>query len=399
MNKSQIKTMKPIKALKLVVFMAWSKVLKVEANTCISKCNLPSKDEALLNLVRGGYKLKPLWGNKELPVLKDDTKDLSIIIPVYNSERFLRQCLLSVLNQETHYDYEVICVNDGSKDGSLEILNSLKQDYPDKLFVVSQQNQGISAARNAGLALAKGRYVGFVDNDDRMRKDYIEKLMNEATAKDCDIVQCNHSTCDVSGKVLDTTKRERITFSSENQEKLFRCVSGYVWSGVYRKSLFTKLRFPLGFWYEDMITKIALSRQAKKISIIDDALYLKTSHGSNASITLWKRGDIKSADQWWLAQSFSEYLRNELHEDVSAQQYNVLLNEWYTLLWSRTKQLPTIIKKSIFVLAADYLISLNYTGPYFRDDLRMVDECYRSKNYRKWYYMTTAADYAARAKA
>jgi len=359
---------------------------------------LPKKRQWISSL-GGGYKLKSLWGEAKMPELKENTLDLSIIIPVYNSEQFLRKCLVSVLNQETHYHYEVICINDGSIDGSLDILKDLQQQHPDKLVVVSQKNQGISAARNTGLALAKGSYVGFADNDDRMRKDYIEKLMYEAESKNCDIVQCNHATCNVEGKILSASNFKEIAFTTDDKEKLFSCVCGFIWSGVYRKSLFKALRFPLGFWYEDMITKIALSRQAKKISILADALYLKTSHESNASKTLWKTGNIKSVDQWWLAQSLSEYMRNVLHEEVDAQQYNVLLNEWYTLLWSRTKQLPTIIKKSIFFLAADYLSSLNYTGPYFRDDLRMVDACYRSKNYRKWYYMAASADYAARAKA
>lgn len=347
---------------------------------------------------RGGYELKPLWGNKEFPLLQDDTKDLSIIIPVYNSEEFLRRCLLSVLNQETNFSYEVICINDGSKDCSLDILQDLKKQYPEKLVVASQQNQGISAARNAGLELARGKYVGFVDNDDCMRKDYVEKLMNEATSKGCDIVQCNHSTCNVDGKVLSTTRFKGITFYTKDKRKLFSCVCGFIWSGVYRKSLFNNLRFPIGFWYEDMITKIALSRQATKISILPDALYLKTEHESNASKTLWKKSNIKSADQWWLAQSLSEYMKNELHEDVDAHEYNVLLNEWFTLLFARTKNLPVNIKKSIFVLASDYLCSIHYDGQFFGDDLQKVDYCYRTKNYRKWYYMTAAADYAARAR-
>lgn len=111
-----------------------------------------------------GYPFKPLWG--ELPKLSENTKDLSIIIPVYNSERFLAKCLDSILNQQTQFDYEVICINDGSKDSSLQILNRYKELFSNKMVVVSQQNLGISTTRNNGIAMAKGEFVGFLDNDD-----------------------------------------------------------------------------------------------------------------------------------------------------------------------------------------------------------------------------------------
>ena len=124
------------------------------------------------NILRdAGYPFKPLWG--ELPKLSENTKDLSIIIPVYNSERFLAKCLDSILNQQTQFDYEVICINDGSKDSSLQILNRYKEQFSNKMIVVSQQNQGISATRNNGITMAKGEFVGFLDNDDVVSPLYV----------------------------------------------------------------------------------------------------------------------------------------------------------------------------------------------------------------------------------
>lgn len=97
-------------------------------------------------------------------------------MPVYNSERFLERCVRSILCQQTSVRYEVICINDGSTDGSLRILERLQSEYPELLRVVSQDNQGISVTRNRGIELAKGEYIGFLDNDDYVSEGYVETL-------------------------------------------------------------------------------------------------------------------------------------------------------------------------------------------------------------------------------
>lgn len=97
-------------------------------------------------------------------------------MPAYNSERFLERCVRSILCQQTSVRYEVICINDGSTDGSLRILERLQSEYPELLRVVSQDNQGISVTRNRGIELAKGEYIGFLDNDDYVSEGYVETL-------------------------------------------------------------------------------------------------------------------------------------------------------------------------------------------------------------------------------
>ena len=89
----------------------------------------------------------------------------SIIIPVYNSEEFIREAVESILIQ-TYKNFEIILINDGSQDNSLNILNELKKEYPDKIIVINKENAGTSSARNTGLSYATGDYIGFLDNDD-----------------------------------------------------------------------------------------------------------------------------------------------------------------------------------------------------------------------------------------
>ena len=110
---------------------------------------------------------------------------ISVIIPVYNVERFLKKCLESVINQ-TLSDLEIICINDGSTDKSLSILNSFAQK-DNRIIVINQDNQGQSCARNAGLSIATGKYIGFVDSDDWIDLDFYEKLYNTAKKYNADI--------------------------------------------------------------------------------------------------------------------------------------------------------------------------------------------------------------------
>lgn len=131
-----------------------------------------------------GYPFANLWN--EIRPLQKPQIDLSLIIPVYNNEKYIDKCLSSVLGQKTQYIYEVICIDDGSKDRSLEMLSQWQQKFPEQLKVYSQENQGISKTRNRGLTLSIGRYVGFIDNDDTVSEDYVETLLNTAYKQNVD---------------------------------------------------------------------------------------------------------------------------------------------------------------------------------------------------------------------
>ena len=110
---------------------------------------------------------------------------ISVIIPVYNVEKYLKKCLDSICNQ-TLQDIEIICVDDGSSDSSLEILRQYEAK-DSRVKVLTQSNQKQGAARNNGISIAKGEYLGFIDSDDWIDLDYYEQLYNSAKTFDCDI--------------------------------------------------------------------------------------------------------------------------------------------------------------------------------------------------------------------
>lgn len=118
-------------------------------------------------------------------------KKVSIIVPVYNVEKYLKRCLNSLVNQ-TLTDIEVILVNDGSKDKSQEIINEFKEKYPEKIKAFETVNGGAAKARNYALEHVTGEYIGFVDSDDYVEEDMYEKLYNKAIEENAEIVCCNY---------------------------------------------------------------------------------------------------------------------------------------------------------------------------------------------------------------
>ena len=121
---------------------------------------------------------------------------LSIIVPVYNVEPYLRRCIDSILAQ-TFTDFELILVDDGSPDNCPAICDEYAEKDP-RIVVIHKQNGGLSDARNAGLDIARGEYIGFVDSDDYIDAEMYEKMYNAAIMHNSDIVSCAYERIDIS---------------------------------------------------------------------------------------------------------------------------------------------------------------------------------------------------------
>lgn len=125
-------------------------------------------------------------------------KKVSIVVPIYNAEKFIDRCFESLINQ-TYKNTEIILINDGSKDNSLKIIKEYEKKY-DNVHVFSQENKGPGEARNKGISLSTGNYITFVDSDDFIEKDYVEKLMSKS--KNMDIVICGYKRYDKDSNLL-----------------------------------------------------------------------------------------------------------------------------------------------------------------------------------------------------
>ena len=203
---------------------------------------------------------------------------LSVIVPVYKAENTLRKCVDSLLAQ-TVEDLEVILVNDGSPDGSASILEDYAACFPDRIRTKTLTNGGQGRARNFGLEMARGEWIGFVDSDDWVQPDMYEKLIAAAEGQNCDIAVCDILQCFADGST-------QVLRAWREGEPL--SAAGSACDKVFRRSLVEELRFPEGLWYEDFaFSALALSR-AGKLSCLPEALYCyrighpSTMHNQNA---------------------------------------------------------------------------------------------------------------------
>lgn len=201
--------------------------------------------------------------------------EVSMIVPVYQVEKYISQCIESVLNQ-TFQDFELILVDDGSKDQSGIICDSYAAE-DNRIVVIHTENRGAAAARNKGLDLASGRYITFLDGDDYLAENMIEKLYETIKHSDYDVVVCDF---------LNLLPDEKDNFSVNLQEKT---VSGrdilehlknektygvwtIVWNKIYRRNVLDNIRFPSGKYFEDEFFSDQLYLHAEQIHTIPDVL-------------------------------------------------------------------------------------------------------------------------------
>ncbi|MGM9600100.1 MAG: glycosyltransferase [Faecousia sp.] len=207
---------------------------------------------------------------------------VSIIVPVYNAESELKKSVDSILTQ-TETALEVILVDDGSKDNSLKICRQYA-NTDSRVRVIHQENAGVSAARNAGIAAAEGEYIGFVDSDDWIEPEMYAKLLAQAQEADADIVMCDATTVYDDGRTQADTITQlsgnRILEKSDFTPSLLLEMAGSACRCIYKSDRHSdKLRkqplaFPLGVKFsEDRIFNLYAFGQANKVSYLKESYY------------------------------------------------------------------------------------------------------------------------------
>lgn len=209
-------------------------------------------------------------------------QDISIIIPVYNVEKYISECLDSILVANC-FTGEVICINDGSTDNSNNILEQYAQQYPN-IKHLSQQNQGIGATRNNGLDIATGKYIFFIDSDDTLAPHAIETLCK--SVDDEDIVYFDIINQNDKGEIILRPWSKTIpvkNVSGKDYYEHYYNGNVTVWSGIYKKSFLEQnnLRFLPNVYYEDELFTIQALCFAKNVSTIQESIYIYRRHSSS----------------------------------------------------------------------------------------------------------------------
>ncbi|MDR2408834.1 MAG: glycosyltransferase [Bacteroidales bacterium] len=194
-------------------------------------------------------------------------KKVSIIVPVYNIEKYIGKCLNSLVNQ-TLKDIEIIIVNDGSLDNSDVVINNYKKRYADKIVYIKKKNGGLSDARNTGISYAKGEYIACVDGDDYVTETMYEKLYNSAKKENADLVECNFYNeypNKLVGKIIKPYDLKEILIKSRYN----------AWNKIIKRELLEiyNIRYPISLQYEDVEYFCKLVPYVRKIAFIEEPLY------------------------------------------------------------------------------------------------------------------------------
>lgn len=261
-------------------------------------------------------------------------KLISVVVPVYNVEKYLKKCIDSTINQ-TYKKLEIILVDDGSTDSSKEICDEyIKQDS--RIKVIHKENGGLSSARNAGIDIASGKYIGFIDSDDWIEKSMLEKLINLAEKSDSDIVLCNYFMAYDEKNQIQKEDIEYKEYSNyEALNKIYDDKLGVsmiiAWNKLYNIELFNNIRYPAGKVHEDEFITYKLLFKANRICYLNEKLVYYRQQ--NKSITNSKFNK-KRLD---ILQAFEEranYIKNivkdkELYKKTLTEYYGVIIRCYF----------------------------------------------------------------------
>lgn len=322
---------------------------------------------------------------------KDKNKVVvSIIIPVYNAEHYLRKTLDSVLNQ-TYADIEIICVDDGSTDSSLSILAQYASK-DERLRIIHQENSGAGIARNLGMNYSDGSYVFFLDADDYLENDAIEKISNYANDNDADIVifgayRLNNVTGEetkfenIINKSL--LPDQKVFCASDLYDHIFELSYGYVWTKIYKKEFLVKndIKFQEIRNCEATAMVYLSMCLASRITYLDEYLIhyrMENTFGASMQSEQYPVDIIKA----WKHER-DELVKRNLYHKVRRSFINIasehILNKfWIYNSYNAYKQLFLELKK-------DELDLLNHEEEYFnKKDIYNYVEMIRDKSFEEF---------------
>ena len=314
---------------------------------------------------------------------------VSVIIPVYNSEKLLNQCIDSICNQ-TLKDIEIICIDDGSTDNSPKILKEYEKK-DSRIIALSQKNSGAGVARNKGIDIANGEYIAFVDSDDWIEDNALEKLYNNIKNNDSDMVLFNsieHKPNKEFRKRIYLKKDDSIDYNNYTFDyHKYRnfVMNGFlvIWSKFYKKSFIkdNNIKFYSHEIFNDIQFHIQSMLLAKKISYLPEILYHYRRMGQNSlqtSRAVTQRGfvvfDIFNEIEEWLKD-------NGFFEELETNFYRFVLTESQV----RLNGTDVVYKEDLFKIIKYKIMSLNITT----ESLKKMN----IKNYRFYIHIINSNSY------
>lgn len=246
---------------------------------------------------------------------------LSIIVPVYNVEKYLPKCIESIL-QQSFRDFELILVNDGSTDKSGDICKNFKEK-DSRIVILQKENGGLSSARNAGLDYANGEYIAFVDSDDWIAASMYSSMVLIMEQESVDIVVCGHNVVNFDGSITPVipVQKGRI-YTGLEATKLILCdelIFSFAWDKVYKRELFTGIRYPEGRIYEDAATTYKVFHKSTSVFQIGSTYYYYLRRKDSLCYIPEKRVKRTFDNFWAFYERYIFVLNSNLYDSVKPE--------------------------------------------------------------------------------
>lgn len=261
---------------------------------------------------------------------------ISIIVPVYNTSKYLEKCLYSLMNQ-TIKNIEIIVVNDGSTDNSLEIINKIAKE-DERIKVYNKKNGGLSSARNYGIEKSTGKYIGFVDSDDYVREDMYEILKKNLEDNSADMSICRWYLVENEIKRECNFKTENIVLNSEDAINVLLSHSSFdnfVVTKLYKRELFDDIRFDEGKLLEDLLIMYKLINKSRLISLCSEPLYYYVQRNNSITNNLNKELDEKCFDAFVVRKNNLQKMYPKLNKKINSNYFTA--NKLYFMISLRSK--------------------------------------------------------------
>lgn len=261
---------------------------------------------------------------------------VSVIVPVYNVEKYLQRCIESIRGQ-TYRRLEIILVDDGSPDYCGNICDENAEEDT-RIVVIHKKNGGLSSARNAGIDRATGEYIAFVDADDTVHARFIEILIELCEEYECDIAQCDFLAIAENSLKLPLNPPSSIQFL-DNRRALRELCSGrnsvkytVVWNKIYKKHLFDRIRYPVGRIHEDEFTAHLILWNAGKIAVTNQYLYYYLQRPTSITGKKFTVEHLHALEAYKERLQFLEQKRLEQDYQSTLHNYLNLIEKYYVLV-------------------------------------------------------------------
>ena len=285
---------------------------------------------------------------------------ISVIVPVYKVEPYLRECVDSILNQ-TFSDFELILVDDGSSDNCPKICDeyALKDS---RIVVIHKENGGLSSARNAGIAIAKGKYLSFIDSDDYVESTFLERLVNAQIKYNADLVICSHKVTNskngITSKIREYNQIVLDKYTFWHHKFNMEADNVVAWNKLYKKELFNNVRYPEGKIREDEFVIHRITDRCNRIVYLPSALYIYRQN--SASIMNNTDNQNKYIDYLEaIADRISFQCKKNYPQEIIYLSFNNFLEMSYMICCLKSKTKETVRKFKKIVACNNKIIKDN----------------------------------------